>query len=730
MKTLGKILLTTLLLSNILISNTLGNGISQQDCVAGYTYIVTDDQDTGFVTVQFYDSSYAEQEILLREWKIGDYVFSNERDPSYTFNLYPGDTVQVCLTITTDDCSDTYCDDLIINSEPGQLCQAEYFYDVIWEHIDPGYNDSLFVQFYDSSFSSNEIISWFWDFDDGSYSYQQNPTHLFTYQGIYNVCLFITTDKGYNCNYCETIEVGNLDPECQAAFSYYEVVDTSWVGGKLIQFIDSSYSSSSIVQWFWDFGDSTFSNEQEPLHSFPIYPDSPEFYIVCLTIIGEDDCISTYCDSISMNNQEPICEANFSYYLDSTVNCINCYQFIDISSANENIIDWYWDFGDGEVGYGPYVTHTYTIELLQVEVCLTITTLNGCVSTECKTININGGKDCQAAFDYTNVLTPFSDYRPIQFLDSSYSSSDIIGWYWDFGDGETSDEQNPYHEYYIGSEYVNVCLTIIAADGCEDTYCQDVFLAGIPDTICQAGFYYFRDPTWNSTRYEFYDESIGDSIVNWFWDFGDSIYAYEQNPVLYPDLEPGDSFVTCLTIVTANECTDTYCELIVFGDTPEPGCEVSFTYENVTDSSYDPDLLYQFYDMSYSSSEIVGRMWDFDDGEYKYNQNPMHLFPTPGEYNVCLTIQTDESCIKTYCENIIVGPVGDYTITGNVYGGDELLNSGIIVLYKESDEYYMPYDAEVLTNGDYTFEKLVSGNYIIHAIPNVFIYDEFLPTFI
>ncbi len=45
----------------------------------------------------------------------------------------------------------------------------------------------------------------------------------------------------------------------------------------------------------------------------------------------------------------------------------------------------------------------------------------------------------------------FTEGNSVSFTDQS--TENIIGWHWDFGDGETSDEQNPVHEYATEGEY-------------------------------------------------------------------------------------------------------------------------------------------------------------------------------------------------------------------------------------------------------------------------------------
>lgn len=62
-----------------------------------------------------------------------------------------------------------------------------------------------------------------------------------------------------------------------------------------------------------------------------------------------------------------------------------------------------------------------------------------------------------------------SNNKSIEFIDSSTGgSSDIIKWTWDFGDGETSNEQNPSYEYSIYSIFT-VILEVEDENGKTDT---------------------------------------------------------------------------------------------------------------------------------------------------------------------------------------------------------------------------------------------------------------------
>lgn len=99
-----------------------------------------------------------------------------------------------------------------------------------------------------------------------------------------------------------------------------------------------------------------------------------------------------------------------------------------------------------------------------------VTDGNGCTNSD--TIEV---------FNYPGANASFSvvpNYLAANFTDASTTTGSIVAWMWDFGDGNTSTQQNPTHTYATGGTY-NVCLTVTTADGCTDTYCFDVFVSDV-----------------------------------------------------------------------------------------------------------------------------------------------------------------------------------------------------------------------------------------------------------
>ncbi|HJV65848.1 MAG TPA: PKD domain-containing protein, partial [Geomonas sp.] len=130
------------------------------------------------------------------------------------------------------------------------------------------------VSFVDSSTGS--ITSWLWNFGDSTTSTLQNPTHVYTSAGSYNVTLTVTgTDGSDSKTQPNYITVNPVSPV--ADFSATPQTGTVPLS---VSFTDSSVGS--ITGWLWDFGDSTTSTQQNPSHVY----NSAGSYTVTLTVTG------------------------------------------------------------------------------------------------------------------------------------------------------------------------------------------------------------------------------------------------------------------------------------------------------------------------------------------------------------------------------------------------------------------------------------------------------------
>ncbi|MEN8225976.1 MAG: PKD domain-containing protein, partial [Bacteroidota bacterium] len=242
-----------------------------------------------------------------------------------------------------------------------------------------------------------------------------------------------------------------------------------------VTFFDQSTPAGSIDSWTWDFGDGTTSSEQNPVHTY----NETGTFNVCLTITTDSNtCNSTNCqDVIIQGGSTGDCEADFIFLRDS----VDYYtiEFFDNSTSNLPIYSWFWDFDDGTTSTLQNPVHSFN-DLGIFNVCLTIESgdsSNYCTDTYCLEIEITsgGGNDCYADFYYVTDSIGGAT-TVVNFFDLSTPAGSIDSWTWSFGDGSTSSEQNPVHNYASAGTY-NVCLNIesfIQGTVCTDTYCMDI----------------------------------------------------------------------------------------------------------------------------------------------------------------------------------------------------------------------------------------------------------------
>jgi PKD repeat protein len=126
----------------------------------------------------------------------------------------------------------------------------------------------LTVHFTDQSLG--EPTFWDWDFGDGSlHSTLQNPVHIYTDANNYTVTLIAynseASDTETKTNYITVFSTADFFAEPRTGYSTLSA-----------QFID--LSKGNISSWYWDFGDSHFSTEQNPIHFY----SSPGEYTVTL----------------------------------------------------------------------------------------------------------------------------------------------------------------------------------------------------------------------------------------------------------------------------------------------------------------------------------------------------------------------------------------------------------------------------------------------------------------
>ena len=254
-------------------------------------------------------------------------------------------------------------------------------------------------------------------------------------------CKSLITIAGINCN----------DPcfDVRADFQY----DIDFA---TMEVVFSDISNGNIVAWNWNFGDGNSSIESNPSHTYA----DPIVYEVCLTVVDDEACQSTYCDKVRFSDE--VCIANFTFIQDDLD--ITFTNTSDFEDPNTTVL---WTFGDGDISNTTdIVKHSYDLGIYTA--CIQIES-DSCVASYCKVIDLSD--PCLTISPEFEAVTD-GDNLSVQFNDLSTGQPDK--WLWGFGDGSTSTDQNPNYEYQTLGNY-SVCLFVQETENsCSKTVCKTI----------------------------------------------------------------------------------------------------------------------------------------------------------------------------------------------------------------------------------------------------------------
>lgn len=283
------------------------------------------------------------------------------------------------------------------------------------------------------SFTGNSITTGFnitgyeWLFDDNSTATTVNTTKHFLTAGPHDVRYRIIADNG-----CidDTIRTVNILDQPVAKFG----VDASICLGDSVYITDTStVANGNITSWHWDFGDGNTETRNNGNPFYHTYVSAGPFTIKLVVSSGNG------CSSDTLPKQVTVLPkpaASFTY--DRDVCLGQSIQFTNTSTpVSGTITAWNWNFGDGNTATynnGNPFSYTYT-SVNSYIVTLTVQGSNGCESEVFRdTVNVTSKPS--AAFSYAGKACVDSNF--IFTSATTYNASVPSNWYWEFGDGQTT----------------------------------------------------------------------------------------------------------------------------------------------------------------------------------------------------------------------------------------------------------------------------------------------------
>lgn len=468
------------------------------------------------------------------------------------------------------------------------------------------------------------------------------------------------------------------DKPCVALFNYEQQSTNSLV----FKFTDISKTDAD--EWLWDFGDGETSTQQNPLH---VFSDQGN-YLVTLTVENEN-CNDDIQRNVQVSYKNPLPRFSFKQVNQGEQPAIN---FTNNSIGYFTFI--IWDFGDGS----PFSNeinpkHAYN-EPGDYNVSLTLVSQFN-YNTLTKKVQVKPTPGCFALFSDEQIIS--SDLA-IKFQDLSAGKA-ILFWYWEFGDGQNSEEQHPEHVYDTPGFY-QVSLRVISTTG-QDSYTRTIEVK--ESNGCLADFDWVQ-PDPDNPQVVFNSLTANEDLL-FNWDFGDGSTSTLKSPA--HQFDDFGTYEVSLE-VQGYGCSDHFTQTIVL---EEPiYCDAKFTWIQ----TYPQNRTISFASQSFGNN--IAYLWKFGDGETSEEAAPEHTYPSQGSYWVKLLISTSDGCSDSAQATIEILPPLNFT--GYVYAGDNAISMGSVYLYRFTNaENAILIGRRQLSDGFYKFDELTPGNYFVQAIP-------------
>jgi PKD repeat protein len=403
--------------------------------------------------------------------------------------------------------------------------------------------------------------------------------------------------------------------------------------------------STQATYFVWTFENGTVSNASEPTVVFEASGASDEAIGVELLAMNDYGCADTVeAEVLVWGRPEAI------PVIDETTGCYPLE--VLFSNHSSGAAETLWAFGDGTTSTAPdaNLNHVYynpSSNPVVYTATLTVTTEHGCTDSDALAIEVS--PVIEAEFD-----APAAGCSPLNaaFINQSEGA---VSYAWDFGDGTTSTEAHPTHTFTnltTGIATFPVQLVATSASGCADTVLVGVDVNPMPFAQFSVGPYIQTWPNGTVTLDNLSQGTAG-AVTTWF--FGDGTTSTATDPGTHSFPTWGTYSITL--DVDAGQCGDAATQVVsILPPVPTAaftgggeGCaplSVSFTNE---------------------STFATGYLWDFGDGAMTTESSPVHVYETPGVYNVRLIAlghSGDEAEVIQYATvEVFPTPAAAFTFT-------------------------------------------------------------------
>ncbi len=469
------------------------------------------------------------------------------------------------------------------------------------------------------------IVSYNWNFGDGSGSTDAAPSHTYTQTGYFSVGLTVVNSAGCSASVTYTNKI-RVVQGIQPQFTWNQV-STSCTAPFMLNFTNQTAGPGNLT-YNWTFGSGT------PATSTATNPAGISFAgagnnSVTLSVNSDLGCTGTTTQTVPTIAGIVAIKGPATGCLNTPVSFSNASTPAPTSSS--------WDFGDGTGTFtGNTTTHTYTTAG-NYTVTLTSTSPT-CSNTTTSAITIG------AAFTPTFSATPTVGCKAplaVQFTDQD--APPLSSATWAFGDGGTSTQLNPAHTYNTAGNYT-VKLTGTNASGCTGTATMTNLVQITAPTLTVASV----SGCVNSAVQPSGIVNSIDGVASYAWTATGATPSTSTAATPFFTYATPGTYPISLTITTNGGCTATATATAQIGTPVTP---VTFTPSSnpVCGNSA------VTFTAPYPPADGYSYNWSFGDGTTGTGNGASHVYKNFGTFNVVLNL-INSGCTTNNTMPVTVSP--------------------------------------------------------------------------
>jgi gliding motility-associated-like protein len=407
---------------------------------------------------------------------------------------------------------------------------------------------------------------------------------------------------------------------------------TSFCNGLEISLINQSLNSTF---WLWDFG-VPFENADTSSLANPTYtyPNAGTYNITLIANPGWS------CSDTTTSEYTVYPEINPIISIDSyaCVDDLDTYDFSGSATFVSNNGTLLWNFGTNSVPNSSTLSDPQGIIFNSNEsihsVTLTATADNGC--SQDTTITIVNQPDPVAIIA---DQTTFCDGLTYTFPNSSLNATD---YWWEFNTVFNGDYSNDFEPDFTFPDTGSYTIQLIASAPftCPDTTTNSIEIHGnlIPSFPPRSA------QCLSTNSFDFQALGANTNFATYLWDFGspeipNSTQANPQN-IEYSQ----DGTYTVTLTITDNGCTESFIDDVWVPLDP------SLT-SSILPAAGCPPVFGTFNAIAQSPTQLFYE-WNFGDGTTSSQPENLHIYNTPGTYDVSLMVYTINGCIDTLYQSL------------------------------------------------------------------------------